>query len=104
MIYGGLFLETLNMRVTDSQIIKGVHEYVVLLKRNHPFNSDDPVIIIASEDYKLLTKLYRDLKADKDDLHKQLKKKNDYINLLEQHIKEEKIIQKEPITYKNDGS
>lgn len=88
MVYGVLFLETYKIRVIDSQIIKGVHEYVVLLKRNHPFNSDDPVTIIASEDYKLMKELYRELKADKEDLHKQLEEKNDYIKLLEQHLKE----------------
>ena len=80
------------MRVTDSQIIKGVHEYVVLLNRNHPFNSYDPVTIIASEDYKLMKELYRELEADKEDLHKQLQKKNDYIKLLKQHLKEDKQI------------
>ncbi len=80
------------MRVTESQIVKGVHEYVVLLKRNHPFNSDDPVTIIASEDYKLMKELYRELKADMEDLHKQLDEKNDYIKLLKQHLKEDKEI------------
>ena len=90
-VYGDLVLETINIRAIDSQIVKGVHEYVVLLKRNHPFNSDDPVTIIASEDYKIMKDIFRELKADKEDLNKQLEKKNDYIKLLEQHLRKEKI-------------
>jgi hypothetical protein len=78
------------MRVTDSRIIKGVHEYVVLLKHNHPFNFEDSVTIIASEDFRLMQEMYDELRSDKENLTKQIENQNNYITLLEQRLNEDK--------------
>ena len=79
----------ISMRVTNSSIIKGIHDYVVLLKRNHPFKYEEPVTIISSEDFRKLQQLYLELKSDKENLTKQIENQNNYITLLEQRLIED---------------
>lgn len=77
------------MRVTDSMIIKGVHDYVVLLKKGHPFRYEESVTIVASEDFRVMQEIYLEIKSDKDNLTKQIENQNKYIALLEQRLIED---------------
>ncbi|MDD1774100.1 MAG: hypothetical protein LUQ24_01070 [Methanobacterium sp.] len=77
------------MRVTDSMIIKGVHDYVVLLERGHHFRYEDPVTIITSDDFRLMQEIYLEMKSDKKNLTKQIENQNKYIAILEQRLIED---------------
>lgn len=76
------------MRAVNSMIIKGIHDYVVLLERNNPFKYEEEVTIVAADDFRFMQELYHELKLDKENQKIQIEKQNKYIELLEQRLKE----------------